>query len=143
MDIEIVIMSKRAVRFFGVRCYRAFIRIGEMQETVYIPVNTWRISEYKKQWKEAIERLKTHDTSCLITGFTTKDGKPGIDWWPLYRVGDTVYVQNQVLWHEIYQERIGDKPFTRETCYNFVLPRRTVNYEGREISEWSVPYKEI
>lgn len=141
MEIEIVITSKRAVGFFGGRSYRAFIRIGEMQETVYIPTGTWRITEYKKQWKEGIERLKTHDTSCLVTGFTNKNGSPGVDWWPLYRVGDRVYVQNHVLWHEIYQERVGDKPFTRETCYDFVPPRRTKDYEGTEISEWSVPYE--
>lgn len=141
VDIEIAVASKR-IGLHGCRGYNGFIRIGDMQESIYCPVVTWSIREYKKQWKDALERLKNHTTSCLITGFVIKNGEPELEWWPMYKIENKIYVQNQWLWGENYKERIGDKPFTPDTCYDFVQPRKTFTEEGEKISEWSVPYCE-
>jgi len=140
-SIEIAVTSKR-IGLHGCRGYKGSISIGDMRESIYCPVTTWSIREYKKQWDTAIDRLKTHTTSCLITGFIIKNGKPELEWWPMYKVENKIYIQNQWLWGENYEERIGGKPFTIETCYDFIPPRRTTTDEGQMISEWSVPYEE-
>lgn len=139
MNIEVIVTSKR-IGLHGCRGYKGIIRIGDMQESIYSPVTTWSIREYKKQWKDALDRLQNHTKSCLITGFVIKNGEPELEWWPMYKIDNKVYVQNQWLWGDNYKEAIGDKPFTPDTCYDFVRDRRTVNYEGTDLSEWSVDW---
>ncbi len=142
MNIEVTATSKKPVKFNGIMAYKGFIRIGETKETIFSPIDTWSLEDYKKQWKDALLRLKYHDTSCLVVAYTSVDNNPGIEWWPLYRVGDTVYVQNQVVWLDEYKSRIGNKLFTPDTCYDFVHVRRTVDEDGNQLSEWSVPWTE-
>lgn len=149
MNIEVTITSKRPEKFrrdMSNKGYIGFIRIaeagGETKETIFCPIDTWSIEDYKRQWKEALLRLKYHDKSCLIVAYTASDNNPGMEWWPMYRVGDTIYIQNQLVWAEEYKNIIGDKPFTTDTCYDFVRERRTVNYEGTPLAEWSVPWTE-
>lgn len=144
MNIEVTVTSKRPVKFNGYPCYKGFIRIveanDETKETIFCSIDTWSLEDYKRQWKEALERLKDHDRSCLVVGYTRIKNNPGIEWWPLYRIGNTVYIQNQVVWLEEYKNRIGDKPFTPDTCYDFIHDRRTVDEDGRNLSEWSVAW---
>lgn len=146
-NIEVIVTSKKPEKFvrdMAHKGYIGFIRIveasGETKETIFCPIDTWSIEDYKRQWKEALLRLKHHEKSCLVVAYTTVDNNPAIKWWPMYRVGDTVYIQNQVVWLEEYQNKIGDKPFTPDTCYDFVHDRRTVGEDGRQLSEWSVPW---
>lgn len=56
-----------------------------------------------------------------------------ITWWPLYRVGDTVFVQNHLLFVNTL-----NMPFNVDALQDFVRPRRTINEEGAVISEWPV-----
>ena len=63
---------------------------------------------------------------------------PWINWWILYKVGDTIFVQNHLLVSYMYKEVIGEGPFTPDTCYNYIDKRITHTDDGRKISEWNV-----
>jgi CdiI N-terminal domain len=59
-------------------------------------------------------------------------------WWPLYRLGDSVAVQNHLAWHDQFTE-----PFLIECQFDFVRDRRIVSEDGTQISEWRVSLESI
>lgn len=115
------------------------IQIEKHKESFYIPVEWWTLEDYERQWKEGLERIKTRDTSCLVTAIYDPRKRPFIEWWLLYKEGNIIYIQNQIVLEEIYSQLIGDKSFTSETCYNFIEPKEPkLQPDGYEISEWEV-----
>ena len=59
-------------------------------------------------------------------------------WWPMWRVGDTVFVQNQILFMDKIREG-----FDEEGLERYIPKRTTTTSEGERISEWSVSVKDI
>ncbi len=142
LDIFINITSKKPKKIRKSLSYEGRITIGDFWETIIIPIGYWTREDYEKQWKEGLERLKMHNTSCLVvTACDKNNGGPFVDWWRLYRIENTVFIQNGWLMLEVYQELVGDRPFTPNTCYDFVQPRKNHTEDGHKISEWSVPYE--
>jgi contact-dependent growth inhibition (CDI) system CdiI-like immunity protein len=143
LDISVKITSKKPKKIRRILSLEGRITIGDFWETIIVPIGYWTREDYERQWKEGLERLKTYNTSCLVVTACDKNtGGPFIDWWRLYRIKDTVFIQNGWLMLEAYQEIVGDKPFTPDTCYDFVMQRETITEEGEKISEWSVPWTE-
>jgi hypothetical protein len=117
------------------------IHIEDYIEGFYIPLEWWSIKDYERQWKEGIARLKNNDTSCLVTTIYDPRIKPFIEWWVLYRIGNKIHIQPQGIFGDLYRERIGIKPFTPNTCYDFIPSRKILTNEGNKISEWIIPFK--
>ncbi|MBA3955010.1 hypothetical protein H0X48_06860 [Candidatus Dependentiae bacterium] len=134
MDISIEVIRSEIVIVEGVPCARGKISIGDFNERFDVALEYWTIEDYKRQWKEGLERIKNQDKSCLVTYVQDPKKAPFIDWWPLYKIDTKVYVQNHMLFAHLYRNRIGNKEFTPDTCYDFV-PRR--EQTGRR-SEWIV-----
>lgn len=111
------------------------ITIGDHWETLHLPVDYWSVADYKRQWQEAIKRLRFHDRSCLVVSIHDPKQYRFIEWWSLYRIRGKVYIRNQFVFGRIYDKRIGNKKFTVTNCYNFVGPRT----RGK-VSEWVVDY---
>jgi hypothetical protein len=62
-------------------------------------------------------------------------------WWLLYKIDNKVYVQNQMLFDEIYENQIDKKKFNIETCYDFIPPRYIEeDPDGYAVSEWVIDY---
>lgn len=119
------------------------ITIGDFWETVIVPIEYWTREDYERQWKEGLQRLKTHDTSCLVvTAFDKNTGGPFVEWWRLYCIKNTILIQNGWLMLELYEKTVGDKPFTPDTCYDFVTPLKMVTEDGEKASVWSIPWIE-
>lgn len=62
-----------------------------------MPLNWWTIKEYEKQWKEGLERIKSHDKSCLVVSIYDPIQEPQVEWWILYKEGNKIFVQNHRL----------------------------------------------
>jgi len=112
------------------------IQIGEFTENFIMSLEVWSLDEYKAQWSEGLERLKTHGQTCLVANLQEIDSC-FIDWWILYREGDIVYVQNELIAGEYLHSVLKGMPFDQETCYSFIEPRCVVTEDGDKISEWS------
>ena len=140
MAISIEIITDRPKKIHNVLAYMGKIKIGDYSESIYIPVDFWSIEDYKKQWTEGLQRLKTHDKSCLVVTIHDSNIRPFIDMWVMYKIDDMVYVQNKRYMSEIYGELVGGKPFHSDTCYDFIKQRKTMTEDGYKISEWSVPW---
>jgi hypothetical protein len=115
---------RRAADFF---CYDGLLSIGNVEIGIRIFLHHWDLQDYLHQWKEGIERIKTHDTSCLITGFEEAkmiDGErcsPCLSWIVLYKKGNKVIVQELSFYEGLYDEYIGtDVIIDQNNCYNYI-----------------------
>lgn len=101
------------------------IYIGDnFWESITPALNDWSIEDYERQWKEGLERIKTHDTSCLVSSIQNPHtSNPFLDWWVLYKVGNKIFIRNQLIVAENYENLIGDNVFSPESCYKFIRPR--------------------
>jgi hypothetical protein len=142
MEINIKLTSKKQKIVDGVPSYNGKITIGDFAETIVVPVDLWKKEDYERQWQEGLARIKTHDTSCLVTFIYDPHIRPLLEWWILYRVNNIVCVQNLMFSDFVYQEIIGDKPFTPDTCYDFIPPRVIEFEDGSRPSEWRIPLEE-
>lgn len=119
------------------------IKIGDFEEYFDLYPNWWRVEDYQRQWQEGLRRLEDHDRSCFVVAVDDPACRRFVAWWPLYKVGNKVYVQNHIIIEDIYDEVIGDKPFTVETCYDFIPERgEPCDEDGNKISEWVVDWKQ-
>jgi hypothetical protein len=142
---NIEVISKKPKKIWGLSSHEGQITIDDFKETFVMPLNSWNLEDYKKQWQEGIARLKTHKRSCLVTSIQNMaSGHPSIIMWTLYKEDDIVFVQNNLLISETTKGRsVKLTDFNLTTCYKFTKPRKTLTQEGRKISEWSIPLSEI
>lgn len=119
------------------------ITIGDFHETFNIAIKWWKKKDYENQWNIALERLKDHDKSCFVAEVCNRQDAHVINWWLIYKEKNMLYIRNEVLYGEYYEESIGDKEFTPQTCFNFIRPKGPNFTEcGRKISEWVIPWKQ-
>jgi hypothetical protein len=152
-QFNIEIISETPEKIEGKWCYWGRITIGSFTEKFIMSIDTWTVEEYKQQWQEGIERVKTHNTSCLVATIQNMAiGYPLINMWILYKENEKVFVQDQLINTEIAQEldfpiKLSD--FNAKTCYQFISPRivnelgEAVDEDGETVSEWSIPLSEI
>lgn len=138
-NIAIEVINQRKKKTKGIFYIEGKITINDFWETFYISLDWWSQADYERQWKEGLERIRTHDKSCLVTEVQNPNKMRCVDWWLLYKEGNKIFIRNYVLFEEYYDEVIGDKPFTVENCYDFIWPKEpTLLENGEEMSEWVV-----
>lgn len=123
----------------GVIASLGIIEIGSFKERFIASLMYWSADDYRRHWKQAIERvLQSSTVSCLITSMLNPKTASLVFWWPMYRVNDTVFIQNHILFFETLQS-----PFDERNPFSFVPVRRTVDEDGNKISEWSVRISDL
>ena len=139
MNLKIEMIDKNPKKRWDFVNVKAQIQINDFVEDLYLPLDWWNSNNYEQQWKEGLKRLVNHDTSCFVVGIHNPKLWKFIEWWPLYKIDNKIYIRNQIILNDIYEEQIGDKPFTINTCYDFV-PKRGASHddEGQKISEWVI-----
>ena len=144
---KIKVISKKPEIIDGLLSHTGEIIMGDYKETFVMPLDSWAVEDYKQQWKEGIERIKTHDRSCLVNLIQNMDANPMVEMWVLYKVGNVVYVGQHLLNRQILEmtnSPIALAYFNKETCYQFIDERLVneqgiaVTDEGYEVSEWKV-----
>jgi hypothetical protein len=141
MGLTIKMIDSRPKKRWGAINVKGQIQINDFIEDLYLPLDWWNATQYEEQWKKGLSRLKGHDTSCLIVAIHDPNTRPFIDWWKLYKVGNKIYIRNQLVFNEIYQELIGNNPLTLENCYSFIPPRGSIyDEDGNKLSEWVIDW---
>jgi hypothetical protein len=109
------------------------IVIGDFTEAFGIPLGFWSELDYRRSWRHAFEVLDgdPHATSCLVTSMTDPGTSNFLVWWPMYRESADVYIQNAIVF-------LGEtaKDLDPAAPWACVTPRRTVDEDGNEVSEW-------
>ncbi len=152
-QFKINILTDRPEIIRDERSHIGEIVIGNFEEIFQIPLCFWRLIDYKKQWKSALEHIKTHDSSCFIVSIhaTAKNliNDPDdldLQLFILYKVGNKIFIQNRFFgWLRLRETRKIKKlpPFDAKSCYSYLPPRETVTPEGEKISEWSISVSDL
>jgi len=123
----------------GVIASLGVIQIDSFQERFIASLMYWSADDYKRHWKQAIERiLHSSNVSCLITSMVDPTTGNHIFWWPMYRENDTVFIQNHIMFFDQLQS-----PFDERNPFSSVADRQTLDEDGNRISEWSVQINEL
>lgn len=113
--------------------------LGRYTERFESPLHYWWQHDYEEQWHAAISRLLAGSRkTALITAMYDPAIANFLTWWPLYQEGQTICVQNQLLFLDTLTT-----VFDVAGIDEIVQPHRTVNDEGSRISEWSVPVTDV
>ncbi len=141
MNMSIKIIDANPKKKWGVFTIKGEININDFKETLYPSLDWWSLDDYRLQWQEGLRRLIDHDRSCLVATVDNPKLRKFIEWWLLYKIGDKVYIRNSIVLSDIYEEYIGDKPFTVDNCYDFI-PGKGESYDedGNKIAEWVVDW---
>ncbi|GHH31359.1 hypothetical protein [Streptomyces rubradiris] len=116
------------------------ITVGDFEESFPMDLTYWGVEQYQTSWASCLRILEGgHDTtSCLISSITDPSHSNFITCWPLYRSGETVFIQNSIIFLEDLPEH-----FNPAEPWHSVEPRSTVDEEGHEVSEWQTTISEI
>jgi hypothetical protein len=133
------------------------IRIGAFRERFVARVVSWGAEQYEKQWESALREIVAGSTpTALITDHVEPKLSSGnsLCWWPLYREGDSVYIQNQL--RRLYrkgdtgymQDQLAssgplDLLFSLQRPWKSIKERKIVGAEGSKISEWATTVESI
>ena len=115
------------------------LKLADFQEDFHASLSYWDQGRYRSQWKVALKRLiKGEEHSALVTSMYDPRTANFIFWWPMYRDGTSVRVQNQCLFlAELAQ------PFDESNLYTSVPQRETTSEDGTAISEWTLDMSDI
>ncbi len=115
------------------------ITIGTFQEQFTTALSYWSVNDYEKHWKQALSRiLYNANISCLITSMVDSNKHPFIFWWPMYRIENIIFIQNQILFFDQLLLK-----FNEQDPFSSVSERRILDDDENKISEWSVPVADI
>lgn len=117
------------------------IEIGDFKENLTIPISFWSISKYISQWKQAVSFIlesSAENKSALITQVYNPEHSEYINCWPMYREGETVFVQNRLL----LKEDLGSD-LNPEKIEQYIDKREIVDEDGNKISEWKTTISEL
>jgi hypothetical protein len=113
--------------------------IGDSKEGFVSSLYQWSKQQYETQWKQAVRvLLDGNSKAALMVEYLRPDAASYLEWWAMYREGETVYLQNQLLFYDQLE-----KPFSIENPFESLRDRKTISQEGRQISEWSVSILDI
>ncbi len=115
------------------------ITIGNFEEIFESSVSFWSKADYYVSWMESLNRIIRGATiSCLITSLHDPRHAEFLNWWPLYRDDQLVFIQNHLFFlNEARAE------FDLSNPYAFVRNHQTVNEDGESISQWTISVEEI
>lgn len=117
---------------------KGLIEIGTYKEELLLSLLVWTRADYLRHWDEALHQILVADTSCLVTSMRDLAVSDFINRWLLYRDGESVLFQNQVLFAaDVQQELVGS------SSWRSVPTRRTHTNDGHQISEWNVLLSDI
>lgn len=139
----IKILETKRQQIWGLPSCIGEITLNNFKETFVMPLEWWHQKDYKQQWLEGLERIFTHKRSCLITSVQNPYLRPHINWWILYKEGDTIFIQNQIIFGSLYRQKMKHNPFDSKTCYRHLPKKRSIYTDGEKISEWRVSLQDI
>ncbi len=140
MTFDISFLSGPSIREDGWAYAVGTIQGDGLEDYFRANLDYWTQKNYEDHWQKAIKRIvETGRPTALITDMSDPSTANFITWWPMWRLGEEVRMQNQILFLDELDApfNIAD-PFSSLTDYNGNLTE-----EGQRISEWRIPITEM
>ena len=139
MAFSIRMLNEPVEIVYDERCHWCQIDINNFSERFQAPLTVWDVERYKQQWEDAIARILAGEAkNYLVAGLRDPWGSDFISLFALYREGDEIFIQNQIILCEGNEERIA-----KMDLLDLVEKRETHTEDGEEISEWKVSIDEL
>ena len=120
-------------------CCWCMITIGDFSERFAAPTEIWGLEDYKEQWQRALISINQGAKKAhLVAAMRDPANSDFISTYVLYREGDRVYVQNQIILCEGNEQAIASGNLEK-----LVEERETETEDGTKISEWSTSLDQI
>ncbi|CAN1213492.1 hypothetical protein TUMEXPCC7403_25020 [Tumidithrix helvetica PCC 7403] len=117
------------------------ITLGDFSEKFISSLCDWDEESYTKHWIKSSERiLYDSDRTLFITSMIDNPFNYQLDCWIAYKIGEMVYIQNELIIPETYFISNG---FNSENLYSYIRDREIYLDDSNQISEWVVPLKWI
>lgn len=151
---NIKVMTKMPKMVDGLLSLWGKITINDFNEWFVMPLQDWSITQYQKQWTQGLQRIKTHDTSCLVTTVQNLKYNALIEMWTLYKEKNIIFFHHEMINKTILKE-LNIPTFTNlshfndQNCYDLINPRtvnkqgEAVNEDGESICEWKINANEV
>ena len=114
------------------------LTLGRATEGFDSDLGTWSMADYERQWREGIARLAAGERSSALVTSYAGPGDVIHSMRPMWRVGNTVYLQDRV----VTNRDIGPTNVA-EQFYEIVGERSTHSDDGTPVSEWAVAFGEV
>jgi hypothetical protein len=139
MAILIRMLNEPVEIVYDERCQWCQISINDFSERLLVPLTVWDVERYERQWKNAIDCILVGKSkNFLVTGLRDPWNSDFISLFALYREGDEVYIQNQIILCKGNEEKI-----LKMDLIDLVEERETLTEDGEEISEWKLSIDEL
>jgi CdiI N-terminal domain len=113
--------------------------LGKTVEDFVANLSRWDKSVYESHWKrELVALLKGSPKVTLIVDYAYPEDASRIEIWRLYRDGEWVRFQNQLLAYSSLPSE-----FEVSAISQYIQDRVVVTTEGHRISEWDVALRDI
>jgi CdiI N-terminal domain len=113
--------------------------LGKTFEGFLANLSIWDKSAYESHWRRELMALfKGSPKVALIVTFGDREFASYIEIWRLYRDGEWVHFQNQLLFYSSLPPE-----FQVSAISQYIDDRKEVNDEGNRISEWNVALRDI
>ena len=120
--------------------YRGKITVGTFTERFYMYLNFWDLNDYKQQWREGLERIKTHDSYCLIADLIVIDHIINLQIYYLHKINNKILVMYQMyrpgIFKDLLNEPLPFNPFNTEERYKNLPPLRYKDEDGNNLETW-------
>ena len=116
----------------------AGIELGDESDAFAADLRFWSVADYQAQWREGIARLAAGQPSTALVTSYRGGGAAFHSMWPMWRIGQTVYVQERLVLDDTVAATDVSQQF-----YDRVGERHTESDDGDAISEWSIPFADV
>ncbi len=142
MGFSIGFVNKSDERPFddlAVKAARGVLLLGDTTEGFLANLGEWDRATYQAHWRRSLRLLLDgFSKTALITTYSSPSIASHLEWWALYRTGDLVHIQNQLVLYDNL-----DRAFSVESANSFLKDRETEDEDGAEISEWAIPFRDV
>ena len=112
---------------------------GSLDEAFQSTIGYWSVEDYCRQWAYALDLIIGGGLrSALITSIENPRRSGAVDWWPIFREGDTIYIRFQLL---ILAQCPGN--FNPYGFDDLLRPRDEFDEDGNHLSEWSFSLNDL
>jgi hypothetical protein len=113
--------------------------LGEEQEFFQSSLFQWSKEDYEAQWRYAIKTLLDGgEKAALIVEYVSPEFATQLEWWPMYRQVNSVYIQDHLLFYDQLSV-----PFSLNNAFSRLKDRETKDADGQSISEWCVSLSDV
>ena len=115
--------------------------------TFEIPLGSWSIEDYKKQWCDGLSHLKMDESTCIVYDYlkVKKLEWPCVQQLDVFKKDNKLQIQRRIFLSDEYINMLKEKEYNAQSCYEFIKPIEMYNHNGWELLVWSCNYdpKEI